>query len=69
MTTADHTAPTSPPGSGRAACTWSAVRGLTKTYGQAPPRSHAVRDVDLDVHAGEVLLVWDPAGSARPPCC
>lgn len=42
-----------------------AVRGLTKTYGQGAARVAAVRDVDLDVHAGEVLLVMGPSGSGK----
>jgi putative ABC transport system ATP-binding protein len=41
------------------------VRGLTKTYGNGPTQVAAVRDVDLDVHAGEVLLVMGPSGSGK----
>jgi putative ABC transport system ATP-binding protein len=41
------------------------VRGLTKTYGRGPIAVHAVRDVDLDVHAGEVVLVMGPSGSGK----
>ena len=41
------------------------VRGLTKTYGGGPIAVHAVRDVDLDVHAGEVVLVMGPSGSGK----
>jgi putative ABC transport system ATP-binding protein len=42
-----------------------AVRRLTKTYSSGPTEVHAVRDVDLDVHAGEVLLVMGPSGSGK----
>jgi putative ABC transport system ATP-binding protein len=42
-----------------------AVRGLTKTYRAGPTAVHAVREVDLDVHAGEVLLVMGPSGSGK----
>ena len=42
-----------------------AVRGLTKTYGQGQTLVNAVREVDLDVHAGEVLLVMGPSGSGK----
>jgi ABC-type lipoprotein export system ATPase subunit len=42
-----------------------AVRGLTKTYGEGAAKVDAVRDVDLDVHAGEVLLVMGPSGSGK----
>ena len=42
-----------------------AVRGLTKTYGAGPTQVQAVREVDLDVHAGEVLLVMGPSGSGK----
>ncbi|TQJ49299.1 ATP-binding cassette domain-containing protein [Phycicoccus sp. SLBN-51] len=41
------------------------VRGLTKTYGHGPTQVAAVRDVDLDVAAGEVLLVMGPSGSGK----
>lgn len=41
------------------------VRSLTKTYGHGPTEVAAVRDVDLDVSAGEVLLVMGPSGSGK----
>ena len=41
------------------------VRGLTKTYGHGSTQVAAVRDVRLDVAAGEVLLVMGPSGSGK----
>jgi putative ABC transport system ATP-binding protein len=41
------------------------VHGLTKTYGRGPTKVPAVQDVDLDVAAGEVLLVMGPSGSGK----
>lgn len=42
-----------------------AVRGLTKTYGEGATEVAAVREVDLELHAGEVLLVMGPSGSGK----
>ena len=41
------------------------VRGLTKTYGAGETAVDAVRAVDLDLAAGEVLLVMGPSGSGK----
>lgn len=41
------------------------VRALTKTYGAGATEVRAVNDVDLDVRAGEVLLVMGPSGSGK----
>jgi putative ABC transport system ATP-binding protein len=41
------------------------VRALTKSYGAGATEVHAVNAVDLDVHAGEVLLVMGPSGSGK----
>ncbi len=41
------------------------VRGLTKTYGEGELAVAAVRNVDLDVAAGEVVLVMGPSGSGK----
>jgi putative ABC transport system ATP-binding protein len=63
MTTADHTAHDQPTGQDRPVTV--AVRGLTKTYGHGAAQVAAVRDVDVVVHAGEVLLVMGPSGSGK----
>ena len=42
---------------------WST--GLTKTYGEGDLAVDAVRDVDLDIEAGEVVLVMGPSGSGK----
>jgi putative ABC transport system ATP-binding protein len=41
------------------------VHALTKTYGAGATEVHAVSAVDLDVHAGEVLIVMGPSGSGK----
>ena len=41
------------------------VRQLTKTYGSGDLAVDAVRAVDLDVDAGEVVLVMGPSGSGK----
>ena len=41
------------------------VRQLTKTYGSGDLAVDAVRAVDLDVEAGEVVLVMGPSGSGK----
>jgi putative ABC transport system ATP-binding protein len=41
------------------------VRGLTKVYGKGDLAVAAVRDVDLAVEAGEVVLVMGPSGSGK----
>ena len=63
MTTIHPTTHDRSSGTGRPICV--AVRGLTKTYGQGAAQVAAVRDVDLDVHSGEVLLVMGPSGSGK----
>jgi putative ABC transport system ATP-binding protein len=42
-----------------------AVHDLTKTYGTGDIAVDAVRDVDLDINAGEVVLVMGPSGSGK----
>jgi putative ABC transport system ATP-binding protein len=40
-------------------------RGLTKTYGTGENRVHALRSADLDVRAGELLMLVGPSGSGK----
>ena len=41
------------------------IRDLTKTYGTGDLAVDAVRHIDLDVNAGEVVLVMGPSGSGK----
>ncbi len=41
------------------------VRQLTKTYGEGRVAVHAVRDANLDVGLGEVVLIMGPSGSGK----
>ncbi len=42
-----------------------AVRGLTKTYAEGSAGTLALRAVDLDAHAGELLMLMGPSGSGK----
>jgi putative ABC transport system ATP-binding protein len=42
-----------------------AARQVVKSYGEGATAVHALRGVDLDVHAGEVLLMMGPSGSGK----
>jgi putative ABC transport system ATP-binding protein len=42
-----------------------AVRELTKTYVEGNAGTLALRGVDLDVHAGELLMLMGPSGSGK----
>ena len=42
-----------------------AVRNLNKTYEEGTTGTLALRGVDLDVHAGEMLLLMGPSGSGK----
>jgi putative ABC transport system ATP-binding protein len=42
-----------------------AARGLTKTYRVGETRIHALRGVDLDVRAGEFIVLLGPSGSGK----
>jgi len=41
------------------------ARGLGKTYGSGALAVHALRDVDLDVRAGEFIVLLGPSGSGK----
>ncbi len=41
------------------------VRGVTKTYAEGSAGVPALRGVDLDVHAGELVLLMGPSGSGK----
>ncbi len=42
-----------------------AARQVVKSYGDGPTAVHALRGVDLDVEAGQVLLMMGPSGSGK----
>src|SRR5215470_7458963 len=41
------------------------VRALTKTYASGEVEVHALRGLDLDVRAGEVVVLLGPSGSGK----
>lgn len=41
------------------------ARQLTKSFGQGTLAVHAVREVDLDIEAGEIVLIMGPSGSGK----
>ncbi|MBF0324356.1 MAG: ABC transporter ATP-binding protein [Alphaproteobacteria bacterium] len=41
------------------------LRGVSKHYGDGPTRVDAVRDLDLDIHAGTVAGLLGPSGSGK----
>ncbi len=41
------------------------MRGVSRTYGQGASEVHALYDVDLTVHAGEMVAVTGPSGSGK----
>ncbi len=41
------------------------IRNLVKRYGQGDSAVHALRGIDLDVNAGEILVLMGPSGSGK----
>ena len=41
------------------------ARGLSKVYGSGEARVVALADIDLDIHAGEFLVLLGPSGSGK----
>jgi len=52
-------------GAGNARPLLYAVRALSKSYRMGQVTVHALQDVDLDIHEGELLILLGPSGSGK----
>ena len=44
------------------------LQGITKVYGEGDATVHALRGIDLDIHAGEFVAVMGTSGSGKSTC-
>ncbi len=42
-----------------------ALRGVNKSFGRGEATIHALRDVNLDIHFGELFMIMGPSGSGK----
>ncbi|WP_223252292.1 hypothetical protein [Paracoccus mutanolyticus] len=44
------------------------IRGLHRVFGEGAVRTHVLRGIDLDIHAGEFVAIVGPRARANPRC-